>query len=238
MDSLSNPWIKFWNEQHVFPPVFLEKNMRIFYAESNRILSYDQNDVILDIGCGPGLLEDFLLPVVKRIVALDTSANFIHENNDRFNAPDRLTFIQLGDEYTDLSFMPEATFTKVICLSVVQYYRSVNEIITLIDQTRRLVQPAGKMLIADIPVTTSIFNDLINLIKTAFRERMMIATLGFLFRARLGAYHQMQNQQGLLRLSATDLRKVCDAVPDDTQILHQRMSLNPNRTHLLISFGQ
>ncbi len=233
---MANPWIKFWNEENVFPAVFLEKNMEIFIAASHQILAYDKDDVILDIGCGPGLLERALLPRVKQIIALDTSANYIAENSARFNAPERLSFLRLGQDYTDLSFLPEATFTKAICLSVVQYYRDVGEIIALIKQTKRVVCTGGKLLIADIPIKTTLLNDLLNLMKTAIKEKMMITTFGFLLRARLGAYHRIQQDQRLLRLTDGDLQRIHDEIDDEIQVLHHRLTMNSNRTHLLITY--
>jgi 2-polyprenyl-3-methyl-5-hydroxy-6-metoxy-1,4-benzoquinol methylase len=49
----------------------------LFFKKANSVIGFTSNDVVLDIGCGPGYLELFLAPIVKHIDCVDVSKQFI-----------------------------------------------------------------------------------------------------------------------------------------------------------------
>lgn len=212
--------------------------MDIFVREAQKTLGFGRDDVVLDIGCGTGLLEAALAPEVARILGVDTSSRLIEENQRRMKDQPAVSFHVLGGSYTDLSFLPEWTFTRIVCLSVVQYYRNTEEILELVRQVRRVARPPACLLIADVLLETSLLDDVLGLWKTAIQERLLFDTVKFLFKARFGDYHHVRQRQGMLTFSHESLEQLVAQIDAPVAILRQRMTLNDNRRHLLIRFPE
>lgn len=80
----------------------------------------DEDDVVLDAGCGSGRNISLLSPRVKAIVGLDFSAEMLARAEARV-AEEQLPNVRLvTGSVTELPF-PDATFDKIVCTSVLQY---------------------------------------------------------------------------------------------------------------------
>ncbi|MGD8780367.1 MAG: class I SAM-dependent methyltransferase [Ignavibacteria bacterium] len=73
----------------------------------------NQDDVLLDLGCGYGRVSFRLLEKVNRIVGIDTSADNIHLAKELLGENDRCKFIKMN--VADLKF-DNNSFDKVICV--------------------------------------------------------------------------------------------------------------------------
>ena len=62
-------WIDWWETETIVSPKTWDNNMQIFITATDPLLNYNSQDVILDIGCGPGYLAAYLKDRVKEIEA-------------------------------------------------------------------------------------------------------------------------------------------------------------------------
>ena len=92
MEKSVKNWIDYWNTEASLDDVTLRKNMEIFIGRTKHLLNYNKNDVILDIGCGPGYFEYFLENNVREIHCTDTSKRYIDMCKKRFMNSKNLFF--------------------------------------------------------------------------------------------------------------------------------------------------
>ena len=54
------------------------------------------------------------------------------------------------DHYTDLSFL-DRRYTVILCVSLVQFYRDLQEVAALFTAIGQVARPGARVLIADLP---------------------------------------------------------------------------------------
>ena len=121
-------WIDFWRNGNFSSEKVSKMNMEIFIKATDPILGYDKEDIVLDIGSGFGYLASFLKHRVREIHCLDISEWFLGLYMKRFAHEKNVFSYKLDSEnYTDLSIVRDKEFSKIICLSVIQYYKNIQD---------------------------------------------------------------------------------------------------------------
>ncbi|HIE29946.1 TPA: class I SAM-dependent methyltransferase [Candidatus Poribacteria bacterium] len=209
--------------------------MEIFIKSTDPLLHYNNDDVVLDVGCGPCFLAEFLKDRVKEIHCVDISDSYIGICRRKFAQHRNVFFYNLHkDNYTDLSILKTRKFSIIVCLSVIQYYRSVDEVGLLIEEVRRLSVPGAKFLIADIPTTNGAFLDMWSILKSSLKENYFLETIRHLFKNTISTYHRVLCSSGLLVFSNGSLEDLIRKHDLDAQIISTPMTPLENRQHLLI----
>jgi ubiquinone/menaquinone biosynthesis C-methylase UbiE len=238
MKDMANNWIKWWNRENVVTPDIWFNNMDTFITASDLLLHYNSQDIILDIGCGPGYLADFLKDKVKEIHCLDTSQRYLDMCTAKFSGYNNLFFYKLPENnYLDISFLKGKRFSIIICQSVIQYYKDSDEVKNLITEVQRIAWPGTRFLIADIPITTSMALHVYGLLKGACRKKRLLEISKMLL-------HMVTNENdrkaylslGLLTFSGDELNRLISRLNLDAEVLHNRLTVNENRRHILIRF--
>lgn len=236
--SMSNHWIEWWNSENIVTNTIWHDNMKIFITRSHPLLHYDPQDIVLDIGSGPGYLAVFLKDRVKEIHCLDTSQRYLDICKDRFAGCNNVLTYKLDeDNYTDLSFLKDKRFSVIISQSVIQYYRNMTEVETLIHEVRKIASPGARFLISDIPIVTSVLWQVYGLLNGAFKEKRLFEISRMLLQAVVTAKHRKAYlSSGLLTFSEKKLDGLIDKLHLNGVLLNTRLSVNENRRHLLIRF--
>jgi ubiquinone/menaquinone biosynthesis C-methylase UbiE len=238
MKDITNNWIEWWNTENIVTPTTWLNNMDIFVTASDSLLHYNSQDIILDIGSGPGYLAAFLKDRVQEIHCLDTSQRYLDMCKDRFSGHNNLFIYKLReDNYTDFSFLKGKRFSIIICQSVIQYYREISEVEKLIKEAQRIASPGARFLIADIPIANSMATRVYGLLKGAFRKKRLLEISKMLFHMIVTAKHRTAYlSSGLLIFSDEKLRGLIGKLNLDAEVLSSRLTVNENRRHLLIRF--
>jgi len=237
MKTTSCDWIEFWDSQSVYKEENWQAHMEYFLRLTLPILNYNIRDTILDIGCGPGLLANYLKNKVKEIHLADTSEQFLHLCRKKYAQENNVFCYKLDpNQYTDLSAFPPEKFSLIICLSVIQYYRSIDEVEQLIKEVQRIALPGAKFLIGDIPAKTGTFSDIYHFLKQTALNKCLTQAVRLLFRYRFSSYRQIRNSNQLLFLSDQCLKNLVNKLGLNAELLETPITFNENRKHLLISF--
>jgi len=229
-------WFTYWNQ--INPLMFenMKKNREIFLKNSAKLFSFGRNDVVLDIGCGPGYMEEYLKDKVKSIYCLETSELFLKVLNNKFEQSSNVFIYKLKkDNYTNLGFLKSKKFTIVLCIGVVPYYKDVDDLKNLIVEVRKHCEK-GIFLIADIKVSENVLRDIWGIAKMALRERYFINPTLFLLNARFSSYYKSFKKHGLLVIPETKLQSIIKELNLSAEIIDISLSLNADRKHLLIRF--
>ena len=152
MDNPHETWIQYWEKDDFWKDSTLWKiNADLFLRRADKIVGFRKSDAVLNIGCGPGYLEPLLAPRVKQLDSVDTAQQFVRLCGKNCSNHPNVTVALLGHDYTDLTFLSRS-YSLILCISVVQYYRDITEVEALITSARSVALPGARMLIADLPL--------------------------------------------------------------------------------------
>lgn len=180
-----------------------------------------------------------------------------HPNGQRFH------FAALGEDYLDLvsplaqagtsppslpqhSFSAQPAspprFTRLLALSVVQYYRSSAELRRLIEVMRTLAAPGAILLIADLPLrqSASALAETWSSLRSAAASGELIRQITFLARCALSPYRHARQKAGLLSFAREELVALahdCDqGYGTHTDVLDLPLTVSTGRAHLRMVF--
>lgn len=107
-------------------------------------LSLKDTDRLLDVGCGVGLLTQYLAVEVGNVVGLDVNRGMLAHGtgNGKFDlveaSADNLPFSNSG-------------VNKIFCHSIFQYFPDYRYALLVIQEMRRVLVQGGRALVMDIP---------------------------------------------------------------------------------------
>jgi len=231
-------WTRFWRGQRVFDEALLERNMELFLRGIERHLAWERDEVVLDVGCGPGLLARGLRGRVRAVHCADVDERALERCRAQ-SAGDPAVVCHLLDAErpTAFPFLATGSCDKVIALSVAQYYPALADLESLVGESRRVLRPGGALLVADLPDPGG-GRALAPFLGTALREGFLGTALGFLLRARFSGYHRLRRSVGLLAPADEELARLARAHRGRARLFRDPLTVNPGRRHWLVRFGE
>lgn len=154
IEKSQQAWQQFWNRTGASSDLLAAIDFPDVSAETygttctriKQLLQLCENDVVLNIGCGPGLLEKQLASKVKRIVGIDFASVMLEKARLQNSIQHNTFFLQATG--TALPFAP-GQFNKVLCYSVLHYF-SEDEVLMLLRDIQRVASPGVVILLGDI----------------------------------------------------------------------------------------
>ena len=104
-----------------------------------------RNDIVLDMGCGPGQHSINISSKVKKVIAFDISNQLLKIAKDRVKES-KLTNIEFNqvDAEKKLSFK-DNNFSAILCLDVLEHLN--NESLTM-QEIKRVLKPKGQLFLS------------------------------------------------------------------------------------------
>lgn len=236
-----NEWIDYWNQDEFWDGVNLwQLNAEVFLRRARPVIGWTQADVVLDIGSGPGVLARELAKEVKSVVAVDAAPRFVEMAKANFRGVPNASAETLGAEYTDLSHLNER-FSLMLCISVVQYYKCVEEIEALIRSAEKVSLPGGRLLIADL----NLKRGSIGFAWDAFCSFAQASLEGYAPKLAKMAwkrwitpcpYRHVGETTPLIEFSLEEIEALIRRLGLNATILKKSMSIYANRPSLLVQF--
>lgn len=121
-----------------------ERGLKSIIKIARTSLDLSSNDILLDVGCGAGLLTDKLVGDVGVTVGTDASSEMIG------NAVKESRFVKVIAMADHLPF-PSESFDKIFCHSVFQYFPNYKYATQVITEMLRVLRRGGKCLVMDVP---------------------------------------------------------------------------------------
>lgn len=114
-------------------------------AATLKAVAWENLGLVLDVGCGTGLLEQEIrrAGLRPRMVGIDLSAGMLQEANKKLLANGYIHWVNATAE--ELPFSP-GTFDAVICANCFHYIRYPRK---ALNEFRRVLRPTGWLVITD-----------------------------------------------------------------------------------------
>ena len=231
---MDSNWIAYWNQDSAMTGDLWPAQSDFFVRQIQKILSFGPDDLLLDIGCGHGHGIAALAQSVKEAHGADTSAYCVRQAAARFAGRGNLHFHQLPPEnYLALETLPVRGLTRIICVSVVQYYKCIDELQTLIRNANNIAAPGCHMLLADLLVDYSLCKDIAGVLLGGLLSGTFTAKLQEVFSGHHGSYKKTRKQNPLLMPSYEELRRIAREENALLRFIPRNLTGNCFRAHAL-----
>lgn len=121
-----------------------ERGLKSITKVAKTALGLNSSNILLDVGCGAGLLTDKLVDYVDFVIGVDANSAMIG------NADKGSKFVKVVSMADHLPF-PNESFDKIFCHSVFQYFPNYKYAARVTREMLRVLRNRGRCLIMDIP---------------------------------------------------------------------------------------
>jgi protoporphyrinogen oxidase/ubiquinone/menaquinone biosynthesis C-methylase UbiE len=234
-DGDDDGWASRWAREDMSSPQVAELDAREFVRRATPLLAPRRDDVVLDLGCGRGRVAALMSECTQAVHGVDVNCRVLAAARLAFAARANLAFHALSPaNYTRLSVVDGRRFSLILCVSVLQYYRSVAEIVALLDDLRRRTLPEARLLIADFPTPGRTGRETIDTL------RAYVAALGPLGTLRLVAtmlgFGRELRRRPLLRLTREQLTEAIRRTGASVEVIDAPLTIRRSRINLLVRF--
>ncbi len=234
---MTKNWLEFWQKENNFDESMID-NYQYFLSKVEKYIQLSPTDKVLDIGSGPGHLEDAWHQRVQEMHGLDISLRYNEIAKAKHSQHAHIFFHKLNpNDYLNLSVVAHLSFTKVIVMSVLQYYRNADEIKTLLTNIKQLAAPGAQILLCDLIVNEGLLKDMVAILWESFKGGRLLSTLTFFFKLRFSKYYEIKKAQGFLVIPAHEWLAICQSLQLDASFIKEPITLQKDRKTLLIKIA-
>ncbi|MDB5246810.1 MAG: methyltransferase type 12 [Segetibacter sp.] len=232
---MSKNWSDFWRQKNEFDNS-MGVNYNHFLERVKKYVVPHKESVVLDIGSGPGNLEDAWHDKVKEIHGVDISERYNAIGREKHKDHPNVFFHDLpANDYLNFSMLREKKFDLIIVMSVLQYYRNKEEVVRLLENIRLLTKPKAQILLCDLIVQHSMLKEVFQVFWEYFRAGKFFSALSLFFRLRFSTYYDYKKDNGFLMLSQEEWKKLLAQLHLKATFLDQPLTLQKSRKNILIS---
>ncbi len=231
-------WIDYWNGNEAMTGDLWKAQSDFFVRQVSNVIAFGPDDVVLDIGCGNGHVIASLAERVREAHGADTSQSSVERARGHFSGQANLHFHALApDKYLAVDSLPLPPVTRILCVSVLQYYRSTDEIRTLLMNAKKIAAPGCQMLLADLLVDYNIYKDIAGVLLGGFLSGTFIAKLKEVLSGKHKFYAKVRAQNPVLTLTRKDIADICMAEKLPLRFLPGNLTGNCFRANALIALN-
>ncbi|MBO9203664.1 MULTISPECIES: class I SAM-dependent methyltransferase [Niastella] len=204
-------WGNFWQDQRQSFYAVMKMATSYFVSKFEKQYSLKPTDEIFDYGCGPGFVADSLAGRDSKITGADINDFFIAEC--RKNHPGGQFMVITTNTADNKKILEEQLsgrqFDYILLLSIIQYFKSSNDLDEVIDLLRGYLKASGKLIIADVlDENTSSIKDAFSLLMHCIRKGRIGAFVGFISYLMFSDYRKISKQNKLLLFSEETIRAI------------------------------
>ena len=233
---MASTWLDFWQKENEFDNS-MTANYAYFLARVEQYIPLSKTQKVLDIGSGPGNLEDAWHNRVAEMHGLDISKRYNELARAKHAAHPHVYFHDLpADDYLNFSPVAKQQFDVIIVMSVVQYYRSEEEVEELLRAIKAVAAPGAKALICDLMVGGSALKDVLSIMGRSLRQGQLLSMMTLLFRLRFSSYYIVRKENGFLVIPEREWLEMARRVGVDARFVKEPLTMQQERRNLLIQF--
>jgi SAM-dependent methyltransferase len=225
MGAMSD-WQSFWDSAH---SIYVNaRHKDVHYREiADQIAAFVPRPKarVLDYGCGEAIHADRVAAAAAEVLLCDTAPSVRAAIAARFAADPRIRVLA-PDE---VAALPDRSIDLIVSNSVMQYLTPA-ELDRLLGLWRRLLAPAGTLVIGDvIPPDAGTLTDVIALLRYAAANGFLPAALWGLARTSLSPYRKLRSKLGVTRYTQAAFLEKLHAAGFTAERLARNMEHNTSR---------
>ena len=233
---MPNNWLQFWKGKNAFDDS-MGINYSYFLRKVENYLQPSGNSVVLDIGSGPGNLEDAWYSRVSEIHGVDISERYNSLTRQKHKDHSNVFVYDLPEnDYTNLNLLGDKKFNIIIVMSVLQYYKEKKEIVQLIESIKQHAAPGAVLLLCDLIVESSFIKEIMQVLAEGIREGKLFSTLTLLFKLRFSNYYKVKKESGFLILKQQEWLQILNDLKLNGKFIEEPLTLQKNRKNILVQF--
>ncbi|HEX8332500.1 MAG TPA: methyltransferase domain-containing protein [Segetibacter sp.] len=233
---MSDSWLEFWKEKNAFDDS-MNINYNFFLKKVEHYVAPNENTVVLDIGSGPGNLEDAWYSKVKEIHGVDTSKRYNQIARQKHKSNSNVFFHDLPEtDYLNFSVLGDRKFNIIIVMSVLQYYNNKQEIIRLIENLKKYALPGAVLLLCDLIVKNSFLKEVAEVLQNSYKQGKLLQTFALLFKLRFTNYYKVKKKAGLLMLSEQEWHEIIKDLKLNASFVEEPLTLQTSRKSIIVRF--
>lgn len=226
-------WSNFWKGDPVLFRTVMQKSTEYVAEKLCEYKLVDDNTHMLDFGCGPGYLAVALEGKLKTYVGADISGDYIDAAREKMGHTDYSHFHVISTESKSGSILPEEMadrkFNVIIILSVIQYFPSQPEVLSLLRKCQSILSPDGKIILADvISSEKNLWKDVWNVLLHSLKKGYFFSFGKFVMRIKLSKYNALRKQHKLLQFSVMEVEAMGKSLGMTVAVL-PRITLQASR---------
>lgn len=235
---MAGNWIDYWNRKDSMTGELWQAQADFFVRQVSREVTFGPEDVVLDIGCGNGHVIAALATRVKEAHGADTSQVSVDQSAARYASVPNLHFHTLPpDDYLALDTLPMRDVTRMLCVSVVQYYKSINELRGLIARAKSIAAPGCLLLVADLLVDYNLYKDIAGVLLGGIESGTFFAKLREVVSGNHSLYARIRAENPVLTMKKSDVEAICAAEGVQLRFIPRNLTGNCFRAHALIELS-
>lgn len=233
---MSSSWSEFWQQKNDFDESMID-NYQFFLSKVESYVQPDASSRVLDIGSGPGHLEDAWHNRVAEIHGLDISERYNQIALSKHNNHPHVFFHHLKpDDFLNFSFLGNKKFDIIIVMSVLQYYPDKEKVKELLKTIQQFAAPGAKLLLCDLVVHEGMLKDLMSILWESLWKGRLFSMLQFLFKLRFSKYYQIKKKEGFLVIREEEWSSLLHELQLQFEFLQEPITLQKDRKTIKVHF--
>jgi len=219
-------WKSFWDGAHSIYVNDRHKDVH-YQTIAEQIAEFvpDKTARVLDFGCGEALHANLVASAASEVVLSDSADTVRAAIARRFADNPRIKVFSPKE----VEALPDKSFELIVANSVVQYLTPA-ELDYLLALWRRLLAPAGTLIVADvIPPDVGKFSDVVALFRLAASHGFLLGALAGLARTAISPYRKLRSTLGIAQYTEADFVAKLATAGYRAERLQRNLEHNPAR---------
>ena len=211
--------------------------MQVLLEQIRPFVEFSANDRVLDFGCGSGFFAAQMQGRVKQIVCADLSQHSVELCRQKFAGRSDVTVVKLTGDLADLAALGPGC-TKTLCLSVIQYFPSLEYLDAFIAAIGKLSVRGAQLILVDVGRAERTWRERLLTVQFTLRHGMFWQVVGKLAQLRFAdaAYQTILGRAGHLEIPEQYFASAQERLSIKATEIPRQLTLNANRKSYVIEF--
>lgn len=227
-------WVEFWQKENQFDDLMIS-NHSFFLSKIENIIHLSLNHRVLDIGSGPGHLSDAWHNRVSSIDGLDISKRYNEIARSKHADKPHIQFHDLDEsDFFNFDRLNNRQFDLVVIMSVLQYYKSFEDVKKLFIALKKILAPDATILVCDVITSQTGFKEVFSVLFSALKSGKIWGTLKLFIGLLFSDYYKVRKQNGLLVVNEKIFVDFFTEIGRKAEVINEQVTLQKDRKSFLI----